>query len=182
MARHAPRKEIPVPTLNTSLISSVSYKKNALTVDFQDGSVVRYHGVDQATYDTLLASTTPNTYFIENMVWNPAVRAEHVREASAEICDASVDEIRRLVCAYDDAVTVFPAYALAWHLIMQAPERPSDCLTYHGTYFKAMTARDCAEQYLRERLRTYETGCPAHTAWTPPLEDFDAVLARARLI
>jgi hypothetical protein len=90
--------------------------------------------------------------------------------------------IRGLVARYDEAVALFPASALAWHLIMQAPERPADYLAYHGNYFAVMNMRDMAREYLREALYTYETGRPVHTVWQAPLEDFDTLLARARAI
>lgn len=85
--------------------------------------------------------------------------------------------------AYDAACARFPGLALAFTLVLTDPRRDGDWLTrYHAPYFDARWAMEALREFIRQDLYEYETGQPGRCVWTRPLESFDDVLTRARVI
>ncbi len=58
-----------MPALRSSNLSAVEYdaETQTLEITFRSGSVYTYSGVNEGTYDGLMAAPSPGAYFAQNI-------------------------------------------------------------------------------------------------------------------
>lgn len=94
-----------------------------------------------------------------------------------------VDRLRASIAIYDAHSARLPGLTLAFTLMLNDWTRDHDWIVhYHAPYFDAKWGKQAMRERIREDLREYETGQPGRTVWTCPLEPFDDVLARVRVV
>jgi hypothetical protein len=91
-----------------------------------------------------------------------------------------IARLRRWIAMHEDAVSILPTVQQAFKQASELIQRPDNWLEIHHAYFDAKNLVDHSREAIREGVYACETGHPGRNVWNEALEEFGAILARAR--